>query len=657
MFMNNLSRQRIRLACDPAKDQSPLDLITNLAPNLLRGVDVQFELGLFWNDVIQPVSGISSLTLEIREKRTGDPVISSTLTGATLDASLTWESWVNETAQHALFTFTKEQTSLFQISEKGYDEFWLVVRALSSDVPQRRAHWTYGVIRVTEAGIVPSVTDAILPTMPVWQANGYVYARMPFDSTRDYQIAFIKQHVSNNLAHAMADYGNVLVPNSNDYGEVLGVVSIGTWVDEFGPIYITGWQSNGASHNQCQSKISLPNHGLLEAVHRGKRWQDANGTGRKFVLSAIIGHDLYFFAEKTSSGSIQAVPAGNLVSLDGYETLSGYTGAAFTSGAIQPSVFNVSQQFLVDHAPLPASGVVHGTEFKIVSQFDMVDMSEAYPSLVSAIDKSAWTISSLPVVLRVTREITVYPWRQITAKQVLHTFQSGFEFTYLSPVLQRNKMTYLAPFSHNWIWLPGAKTKGSMAVGTPACISSWINTDWFKDPNDCDDLNTLPDVQFAWRAESSSQLSKSNFVAGCALGIDPILEDGIYRSSRVDLGARFWTINQVGKSYPYYDSGRAPSTSETDKVSGFYAVWPPLAENLLAKFWLKSGHLWLVYLAWNDTGTVTVPLPNYLAGYNASLVRSVHGSLISAGTGTDHQLVINKTSVNGYLIVKLTLAA
>lgn len=652
--MNHLSRQRIRMACDPGKDQAPLDLITNLPPNVLRGADVQFELGLFWNDVLQPVTGLSSLTLEVRQTRTGDPVIASTLTGATLDNSLTPETWANQTAQHAVFAFTKEQTALFNIPERGYDEFWLVVRALSTDLPPRRAHWTYGLVRVTEAGIVPSTAEIVLPTMAVWETGGYVYARMPFDSARDYQIALMKQHLSNGLAHASADYGNVLVPNTNDYGDMTGTKSIGTWVDEFGPLYITGWQSNGASHNQCLSKITLVNHGLAEAIHRGKRWQDANGTGRRFALYAIVGNDLYFFAERTSNGSIQAIPSGNLVSLDGHATLTGYTGAAFTYGAIQPSVYNVSQQFLVDHVPLPPSGVVQATELKIISQFDMVDMSEAYASLVAAVDKTAWVVSSLPVVLRVTREITIYPWRQITARQVLSTLQSGFEFTYLSPVLQRNRMTYTAPYSSDWLWLPGSKTKGSMALGTPSCVAAWVNTDWFRAPEDCQDMDALPDVQFAWRSSSPTALAKDNFVAGCALGIVPTLEEGIYRSSRVDTGARYWTINQVGKSYPYYNSGRAPSAGELDKVTGFYAVWPPLSENLLAKFWLKTGDDWLVYLAWNDAGSITVTLPEYLAGYEATTVRASNGSLVSTSTGSAHELVINKASPNGYLIVKLS---
>lgn len=491
-----------------------------------------------------------------------------------------------------------------------------------------------------------------MPTMAVWESAGYVFARMQFSATHDYQISFQKQNAQNGTVHGAGGGGNILVPVGTAVGSVSGAVSIGSWVDEFAPVYINGRSVNAGAHNQALSKITLAGHGLAETTHKGARWRDNNNAGRRFALYAVLGNDLYFIAE-ASGGSIQAAPSGDMVSLDGYATLSGYSGAGFTSGAIIPSVYQVSQSFLADDVEIPANGVVEARELKITSEFEMPNMSLGYATLTGAADKAGWNVSMLPRDLRVARVITIYPWRQLTGKQTLTTLAAGYDYSYLSPVIQRNPMTYIAPYSHNWAWLPGVKTKSGFTLGTLGYVAAWTGgVDYTKAAADCDDITALPEVMFAWRADSTSTLAGNNFVAGSAHGFVPTLGNGGLRSSRVNNNSRCWSISGAGKSYPYYNSGYAPWLGEADVMAGFYAVWPPQTEALLSKFWLKVENHWLVYLAWNDTGAMAASLPSYLARWNAAVLRAVNGTLDSPETGSG-RLEITKAAAPGYLVVKL----
>lgn len=148
--MSTVTRQRIRLACDPGKDDAPIDLVTNARPNIRRGADLQFELGLFWNSALQSVSNVASITLEVRLERTGSPVISGTVNDAELDDSLDDESWEDESKQHALVVFTNEQTAAFTVAGTSISA-WLIVKALTDT--GEVYDWTYGEVDVTEVGL------------------------------------------------------------------------------------------------------------------------------------------------------------------------------------------------------------------------------------------------------------------------------------------------------------------------------------------------------------------------------------------------------------------------------------------------------------------------------------------------------------------------
>ncbi len=64
--MGTIPRQRIRVAGDPARFDGPADEQTGGTPRFWRGNDLQFEVGVFHNGVLQEVTNLASLTLEVK---------------------------------------------------------------------------------------------------------------------------------------------------------------------------------------------------------------------------------------------------------------------------------------------------------------------------------------------------------------------------------------------------------------------------------------------------------------------------------------------------------------------------------------------------------------------------------------------------------------
>ena len=145
-----LSRVRIRLALDAADPTEVNCLLTGNPPKIWRGVDVQVEVGLFYNGVfVDDLSNLTSLTLEIHEgdDRDGAPLVQKNL-GAF--STITEEEWNTKASDkyHALFELANGDTNL-DLTGGTSDQrvFWIVVHAVTTDGTPR--YITYGAANLT----------------------------------------------------------------------------------------------------------------------------------------------------------------------------------------------------------------------------------------------------------------------------------------------------------------------------------------------------------------------------------------------------------------------------------------------------------------------------------------------------------------------------
>lgn len=137
--MATLPRQRIRLRLDTASPAPALDERTSAAPEIWRGTDVQFELGVYRGADLLSVANFASLTLEVKtntpEGVTGAALLQGT--DASPDDTLDAATWADETKQHALIAFTGAESNLDLGTGNLAATFWLAVYATTTDDPAR----------------------------------------------------------------------------------------------------------------------------------------------------------------------------------------------------------------------------------------------------------------------------------------------------------------------------------------------------------------------------------------------------------------------------------------------------------------------------------------------------------------------------------------
>jgi len=153
--MSVISRRRIRFAADiAAKTSDPMeDIYTGDTPELWRGNDAQFEVGIFFNETLQTdISNIATITLDVKSTsdRDGDPLITATLQAADLDDTLDSETWADGTKQHALFTFTGDETNIEL--DGNDDDCWLIISYTTTDNPGRSITIQHTIIKIVEDG-------------------------------------------------------------------------------------------------------------------------------------------------------------------------------------------------------------------------------------------------------------------------------------------------------------------------------------------------------------------------------------------------------------------------------------------------------------------------------------------------------------------------
>ncbi|MDB6022617.1 MAG: hypothetical protein JWQ04_2474 [Pedosphaera sp.] len=111
-----ISNQRIRLAIDTSQMGTINDVLTGATPQFWNGVDLQFELAIFYGAVLAAVSNLDSITVDLKagSPRTGLPLMSKTIASGALNQGLTLDAWnAGAVADcHALLVFANGETNL-----------------------------------------------------------------------------------------------------------------------------------------------------------------------------------------------------------------------------------------------------------------------------------------------------------------------------------------------------------------------------------------------------------------------------------------------------------------------------------------------------------------------------------------------------------------
>ncbi|MDR0679732.1 MAG: hypothetical protein LBF42_01695 [Puniceicoccales bacterium] len=163
--MSNLTDLKLRIRVDSDSFDNPRDVLRGGIPQYWRGNDLRIELGIFTENEVVDVSNFSAVTLTIRALNNDGEAPSASapilLAGecTTLDNTVTEENWESGTAQHALFTFSAEETALLP------GDYWLSIWAETDDDPAKTITLGAGLIRVLENG----GGGAIQPPEPVVQ--------------------------------------------------------------------------------------------------------------------------------------------------------------------------------------------------------------------------------------------------------------------------------------------------------------------------------------------------------------------------------------------------------------------------------------------------------------------------------------------------------
>ena len=135
--------------------QSILDKFTDAAPLIPHARAVQFEIALFQGQVLDAATGLTSMTLEMKNVvnnviDTGAPVLSKTVEAAAFNGQLTQGDWDSDQGQYALFSFTEGDTNLDMTGAVANRKtFGRVVSGLG---PEGRVDCASGLVQMVKSG-------------------------------------------------------------------------------------------------------------------------------------------------------------------------------------------------------------------------------------------------------------------------------------------------------------------------------------------------------------------------------------------------------------------------------------------------------------------------------------------------------------------------
>ncbi len=135
---------KLRLKCNWRSHAAMVDIITNTAPLIWRGNDLDIQIGLFDGDAIHDdLSTVTSVIVELHQDRSATiGALWQKVSGTDFSlTACTQTNWDNGTGQHAVVPVTAVQTNVDMTGHTNYRKsFWLVVHVVLTSGKKK----TYG---------------------------------------------------------------------------------------------------------------------------------------------------------------------------------------------------------------------------------------------------------------------------------------------------------------------------------------------------------------------------------------------------------------------------------------------------------------------------------------------------------------------------------
>lgn len=329
-----IANQRIRLGIDTSQMGNINDVITGATPQFWNGVDLQFELAIFYGALLADISNFDSITIDLKEAdpRTGLPLMSATIGSGQLHETLTLQAWQGGAATdcHALIAFTNEQTNL-DLKDDAVT-YWLVISAITADSPAHKIVLGATPLNVVEGG------EGVEPPASVVEPTYYTAAQSDARYSRTVDLTTINNQLStlNGEMTAVTTTANAALPQAG--GTVSGSLTV---AGLSGVLKATsGLISGGATTGNLPEGSNLYFTNARAAAYTatvagaagGLCPLDSNALVPAQYLPSITVHDTFVVSSQSAMLALAAHQGDVAIRTDLNETFILVSGSAATLG-------------------------------------------------------------------------------------------------------------------------------------------------------------------------------------------------------------------------------------------------------------------------------------------------------------------------------------
>jgi len=501
------------------------------------------------------------------------------------------------------------------------------------------------------------------PVMSVWDDGTYLNARMPFDSTRDLWVQFARSLASS--LNRNANLNGVFLINSSEWlGSTNSYIALTSGAsDDFGPINLNGRGNVSGNHTHEGLLLTKAAHGITSA-DVGKRWVDAGGQNWR-LLAVVSTSQLYFFAQANASTGHTRVgmsTSGTLTSLDGASNVATpFTAASVSQSGLymtDPAGRGVRDRVLtvlVDGVPLGSMGFAHSVrELTIRDDYLIPDHAFVYTDFTTPTNR----ISDVTPGVGISREFRLHPHGQLEFRHFIRILGPKQELN-ADTLQQANPLSFTAPYTQLWRWIPGATGPTTNNLNTPSLHTTVPSgTPKWLFPTHAVDTNRCPDAFYSFLSTNSAALAAGDCLIGQLIAYDPEVYEGAaaYRKTNMSTASSsygFYRLEATNKEYP--NSSVTASNTDTNRpvrVSGTRQWFAPQSSGPIAVTWTKSvGDRWIIRIAWQaNHGATSVSIPAWLGGRQLTTHYAYSGSTTSTTT-TGGTIAVTTTGTVGQLIL------
>lgn len=515
----------------------------------------------------------------------------------------------------------------------------------------------------TPSYVASSLGSTNAPVMSVWDDGTYLNARMPFNPTSDLWVQFARSLATS--YNRNANLNGVFLINSTEWlGSTNGYIVLTSGAnDDFGPINLNGRGNVSGNHTHEGLLLTKAAHGITSA-DVGKRWVDAGGQNWR-LLSVPSTSTLYFFAQANASSGHTRVgmsTSGTLTSLDGASNVATPFTAASVSQSGQymtdPAGRGIRDRVLtvlVDGVPLGSPGFAHSvTELTIRDDYLIPDHAFIYDQFTSTTNK----VSDVTPGVGISREFRLHPHGQLEFRHFIRILGPKQELN-ADTLQQANPLSFTAPYTQLWRWVPGATGPSPHNLNTPSLhTTAPSGAPKFLFPAHAVDTNRCPDAFYSFLSTNSAALAAGDCLIGQLIAYDPEIYEGsaAYRRTNISTASSsygFYRIEATNKEYP--NSSVTASNTDTNRpvrVSGTRQWFVPQSSGPIAVTWTKSaGDRWIIRAAWqSDLGSSSFSIPLWLGGRMLTTHYAYNGSTTTTST-TGGTVSLTTTLGPGQLIL------